>query len=130
MKPAVIYPDAEVSTRETLTALLADEACTVTIGKPADWTPGSTPHVQVNLDGTPRIEHPIVAYATIRVTVWDHNPGPAKDLAALAMGLLLAEPFVSPLTGILPARDPRSDAELASFTCRVATRSQPAPTGS
>jgi hypothetical protein len=130
VKLAVIYPDAEVATRVALTELLAAEDCTVAIGKPTDWTVESIPHVQVSLDGTPRIDHPVIAYSTLRITVWDHNPGPAKDLAALAMGLLLAEPYVSPLTGLLPARDPRSGADLASFTCRVATRSQPAPAGS
>lgn len=125
MKPAVIYPDAEAATRATLTDLLAGEGCTVAIGKPTDWTTGSDPHVQVNLDGTPRIDHPIVAYATIRVTIWSYDPSPAKALAALAMGLLLAERYVTPLTGILPARDPDSGADLASFTVRVATRSEP-----
>lgn len=125
MKPAVIYPDAEVHARETLAALLSGEDCTVAIGRPEGWTVDDAPHVQVSLDGTPIVQHPVVARSTIRVTVRARNTGTAKDLAALAMGLLLAEPMVQPLTGILPARDPDSDAELASFTVRVSTRSEP-----
>lgn len=129
MKPLAYYPDAEVAARVLLADLLQDEGCTVGIGKPTDWSAESDPHVQVNLDGT-QLQHPVVAYSTIRVTVWAHDPTPAKDLAALAMALYLAEPMVKPGTGLLPARDTRSGAELASFTCRVATRSQPIPTGS
>ena len=125
MKPTVFYPDAEDTTCDRLDLLLADEDCTVGIGKPTDWTTASAPHVQVNLDGTPRIEHPVVAYSTLRVTVWAYGTTAAKTLAATAMGLLLAEPYVSPLTGLLPASDKASGADLASFTCRVATRSQP-----
>ena len=125
MKPAVLYPDAESSTCDRLDVLLAGEDCTIGIGKPTGWTTASDPHVQVNLDGTPRINHPVVAYSTIRVTVWAYGTDTAKTLAATAMGLLLAEPYVSPLTGLLPASDKASGADLASFTCRVATRSEP-----
>jgi hypothetical protein len=132
-KPTVVYGDAEVRVRELLTELLTEllaaEECTVAIGMPRGWTVDAPLHVEVAWDGTPVLAHPVVAFATIRVTVHGADPTPVKDLAALAQGLLLAERNIRSLTGLAPVRDPDGP-ELASFTVRVATRSTPVETGS
>lgn len=63
---------------------------------------------------------------TIRVTVWDDNPTPAKNRAALALGHLLAHPgnervySISRGVTLAPVRDDRTNHFLASFTVIVA----------
>lgn len=66
--------------------------------------------------------------STIRVTVWDRNPTPAKARAALALGHLLAHPGSAVVLGVrrgvtlAPVRDDRTSLYLASFTVIVATQ--------
>jgi hypothetical protein len=127
---AVTYPDAERLVVDYLTPLL-DES--VGVGVPAGWTATSPDHLQVVLDGTPRLEHPVIAHATIRLVARSASTTRAKALASKAMGLLCAHPSddsiagTGPYTGVLPARDPETGAELASVTCRVTVRSTPIP---
>lgn len=133
MKPLVTYPDPEIALRALLDELIAphEPTATVTVGVPTDWTPASPPHLEVAWDGTPNMTHPVVAHATIRVVVRAKLTTDAKRIAALAQGLLLAHDgsdgisVIRPLTGILPARDPLTEAELASFTVRASVRSTP-----
>lgn len=128
MKIAVTYHDAERLTVDYLNWLL-DEP--VSVGVPADWTPSDGDRLQVTLDGTPRLEHPAVAHATIRLTARSDSTTRAKALAMKAQGLLCAHPggdgiaSTAPLTGVLTARDPDTNVELASVTCRVTVRSVP-----
>ncbi len=138
MKLAVTYPDAERIVRNYLAAELAavGETCTVSVGVPPNWTPASGNHLQVDLDGTPTGTHPVIVRATVRLVAWAANTTEAKRLAALAQGLLLAHPggggisSTSFLTGVLPARDTHSTAEIAATTTRVTVRSEPIPSGS
>lgn len=127
MKPTVTYPDVERAVRDALATAIAPYEPTVTVGVgvPSDWTIMSAPHLQVALDGTPGMAHPVYAYSTVRVVAWAASPTEAKALAWLAHGLLLAQRVlaIAPLTGLLPARDTETRAELASFTVRVSTRS-------
>lgn len=130
---AVTYPDAEKETRALLAALLEEQDidATVAIGIPHDWTPDTGDHLQVSSDGTPSIAHPVVSHSTIRITAWSASTSRAKELANLAFGLLCAHDgtppiaAILPLTGVLPARDPESRAELAYVTVRVSVRSVP-----
>jgi hypothetical protein len=139
MKLAVTYPDAE----KLVKAYLADEldalgeTVTVTVGVPASWTPASLSNIQVDSDGVPLLAHPVLAHNTIRLVARAASTTEAKRLAALAQGVLLAHPggggiaSTRPLTGVLPARDPQTHAELASTTSRVTVRSIPIePSGS
>lgn len=138
--PAVEFPDAEFPLAQYLEGAFAEvgEDVTVGIDVPADWTPkGSKPHVQVVSDGTPILLRQCVAFTTIRLTAWARYTNQAKQLAARAQGLLCAFPGtntvtgVRPLTGVLPARDPQTHAEIASTTSRVTVRSAPIePSGS
>lgn len=86
------------------------------------------PFVQVAWDGTPTVEYPITARATIRVTCWTAQPTAGKVLAATIQGLMLTHPgddavwAVTALTGLLPARDPGTGYFLTSFTSRVSLR--------
>lgn len=136
---AVTYPDAERLVVDYLTDELADlgEEATVAIGVPNGWKPGDIAHIQVDSDGTPQLVHPALAHVTIRLVARASSTTEAKRLAALAHGVLLAHnggngiASTFPLTGVLPARDPETFAELASVTARVTVRSTPIePSGS
>lgn len=134
MADPVVYPDTESAVVDVLQDLLATWApdATCSTGVPADWA-GSSPHIQVAVDGTPVIDHPFRAWPTVRVTVHGApgSPTATKALATLAQGLLCAHRdatirHAKALTGVLHERDPETNAELASFTCRVNVRSEPA----
>lgn len=126
MKPVAVYPDIERLVVDHLKLWLAPDA-TVGVGVPPGWTLTSTPHVSVALDGQ-LIDHPVVAHCTIRCTARAASTTEAKRLATLAQAHLLAVPDfacgAASLTGVLPARDPDTHAELASVTVRVSVRSQ------
>src|SRR5690606_17111937 len=132
------YPDAERVVRNYLAEQLTDlgEICTVRVGVPSNWTPATGTHLQIALDGTPTGSHPIMVDATIRLVAWAANTTDAKRLAALAQGVLLAHgggggiARTAFLTGVQPARDPSTRAEIASTTTRVTVRSTPIDAGS
>lgn len=127
---AVTFADAERSCVDYLTTALAAQDETVTVGTelPSDWTIADTRHVGVEVDGTPSLTYPIVARATVRVTAWTSGRTESKRLAGLCMALLLSHPgdddlwSTSPLTGVLPARDPDNGAPIASVTVRANAR--------
>lgn len=137
MKVDAVFPDAERAVVGLLTDLLAALEPSVTVGVtlPDGWNvDANDPHVQVAWDGTPRLEAPIVAYATVRLVAYASGPTRAKEVVARAQALLCGTAgrtvdgvkisTVTPLTGVLPARDPASRAHLASCTVQVALRSQ------
>ena len=125
--PLAVPPDAEHVVIDYLTTALALRAQDVTVGVdiPTTWTTTTKPHVQVALDGTPRLTYPVTAAATVRITAWSASTTTAKGLVSLCMGLMLSHPgdinigSVQSLTGVLPTRDPDSGAQLASVTVRV-----------
>lgn len=125
---AVTYGDPERLVRDYLDTHLTE---TVGIGVPSTWAPGSPNHLQVSLDGVPRMEHPAIAHATIRLVARSTSTTQAKALAMKAQGLLAAHPggggiaSTAVQTGVLPTRDPDTGAELAMVTCRVSVRSIP-----
>ena len=130
MIPLAVAPDAERLTIDYLRPALAARSVTATVGVdiPTTWTTTSTQHVQVALDGTPSLEYPILARATVRLTAWAPSTTAAKALVSLAQGLMCAHPgdasvaSVQALTGVLPTRDPDSGAQLASVTVRLNLR--------
>lgn len=134
-RPTVQMPDAEKAVRVLLAELFASEITagdvTVSIGVPVGWTSASPDHLEVAWDGTPTVAWPVSADATIRLVARAGSTSAAKALAAKAQGRLVAHmgdttiARIRPLTGVLPARDPDTDAELASCTVRVTVRSQP-----
>lgn len=134
MIPVAVPPDAEHVAIDILTAALGARAQDVTVGVnvPATWTVGTKPHVQVALDGTPEVIYPLMWRASVRVTTWHESTTIAKALAALSQAILCAyagSPTVAsvqPLTGVLPARDPDTGAQLASITCRMNLLGSPA----
>lgn len=139
MKLAVEFPDPEPPVRDYLAAELADlgEDVTVGIGVPSDWKPSDESHIQVESDGTPVVLNNLAAFATIRLVAWASSTSEAKRLAARAQGVLCGHPGADvikgaiPLTGVQPARDPDSRAEIAATTSRVTIRSAPIePSGS
>ena len=129
-KPLAVAPDAERLTIDYLVAALAARSVAATVGVdiPTTWAPTSTQHLQVALDGTPSLEYPILARATVRLTAWASSTTAAKALVSLAQGLMCSHPgdvsvaSVQALTGVLPTRDPDSGAQLASCTVRVNLR--------
>lgn len=130
MKVAARPRDVERLVVDFLIDALADQDCTVSVGVPADWTPADIAHVEVVSDGEPLQAWPIVMYATIRLVARSGSTTEAKALCGLAFGLLCAHNGdgvivgTRPLTGVLPARDPETNAELASATVRVTVRTE------
>jgi hypothetical protein len=136
MKPQVQARDAERLVVDLLTDLLENEDCTVGVGVPEGWTPSSPKHLQVASDGEPTSLWPVATQTTIRLVAHAGSTTEAKALCALASGLFCAHNgeddivSVRSLTGVLPARDPDTDAELAAATVRVTVRTEPIETGS
>jgi hypothetical protein len=126
-RPAVQPRDTERLVVDYLTVALTDVNCTVGIGVPEAWTPSSTPHVEVALDGLAD-QWPVVTQGTVRVVARAGSTTAAKALCAVAFGWLCAHEgdgvIVSarPLTGPIPATDPDTHAELAAATVRVTVR--------
>jgi len=131
VKLIVTFGDAERLIVDHLSPLLP--AATVGVGVPsARPVPAGevlpSDHLQVVWDGTPIVEYPVLARATVRLVAWAQTTSDAKALADTAQALLLGTPApvgvasIRPITGIVPARDPDSRAELASFTVQVNLR--------
>jgi len=126
-KPLAVAPDIERITVDYLTATLAARSQDVTVGVnvPTTWTTATKAHVQVALDGTPVVAYPVMARPTVRVTAWHASTTTAKALAALCEGLLLSHPGTPAVagflagTGVFPAKDPATGAQLASITVRA-----------
>lgn len=138
MRPQVTIPDVEPLIVDLLTVLIADagEDVSVGVGLPDDWKPASRAHLEVSWDGTPDEAWPIAFHPTVRIIAHASSTGEAKRLAGLAQGLLCAHgggsgiTGIQPLTGVLPAQDPTTKAELASVSLRVTVRSVPIPESS
>lgn len=136
MKTLAVVADAERIVGEYLTTALLSRGEDVTVGAkvPSTWNPlaisegGSKPHVLVALDGTPSATYPIVAAASVRVTVYASGSDTAKRLAGLCQGLLLAHSGggdisgIDYLTGVQPAKDNITAAQLATIAVRVNLR--------
>lgn len=94
---------------------------------PSDWALGSNPVLLVAADGSPMDMWPVATMPTIRITSW--TSGRDLKYAHAAMGRMLEARIpglasVLPGTGILEARDSRTDADLASFTVLTRARTQ------
>lgn len=130
MKLLAVPPDAERVVVDILTAALTARGQDVTCGTvvPTTWAAGTKPHVLVGWDGTPEVVYPILWKASIRVTVFATSPTQAKALAGLCEALLLSHgggngvAAILSLTGVLPTRDPDTNAQLASISVRVSLR--------
>lgn len=145
MKPLTVAPDAEHVVIDFLTAALAarladtygnvytdiyGSAANVTVGVniPLTWTTATKPHVQVMLIGTPEVQYPILARASVGVTCWAASTTTAKALASLCLGLMCSHAggagvtSIQALTGVQPARDPDSGAQMASISVQVNLR--------
>lgn len=124
------FPDPEKALRALLDTL-TPSPITVGIGVPTTWGPTSPAHLQVGWDGTRTPRHRVAAVALIRVTAWASTTSTAKATALDAEARLCAHDgtgaisAIETATGVFPARDTDTDAELASFTVRVTVRSQP-----
>lgn len=129
MKTVVDWPDVERLVVDLIDTY--DLEPTIGIGVPSAWTPDDGLHIQVALDGTPVVNAPVSSRSTVRVVAWSGSTTDSKDLAGILQGLLHAHAggdgitAILPLTGTLPARDPDTGAELASFTVAVVVRSEP-----
>lgn len=129
-RPVVMYEDVERLVIDVLEDLLDDHetSFTVGVGVPTGWTAAAPPHFQVSCDGTFAVMHHVAVRSTVRITVWATSTGEAKRLANLALGLIdgyTGEPAMRVSTGILPAQDPDTNAEIASITATVTVRSTP-----
>lgn len=135
MKVSVTFPDAERFTIDWLKPVLAGrgdvDGLTPRLSLAGDWAPTKPPVVLVAWDGTPIIDYPVRANATVRLTVYSNSPTTSKRLAALCQGLMVAGvggPGVSScqaLTGVQVAFDSESKAHLASVTVRLILRPTP-----
>ena len=94
---------------------------------PSDWALGSNPVLLVAADGSPMTMWPVATMPTIRVTSW--TSGRELKYAHAALTRLLTTRItgiaaVLPGTGILEARDPDTNGDLASFTVLTRARTQ------
>lgn len=128
MKPLSIPPDAERAVITRVTALMLARAEDVTVGLnlPTTWVKGTKPHIQIALDGT-QVEYPVLWRSSIRITVWHESPSTAKRIALLTEALLIQSGVpgavsVQSRTGLLPALDPDTKAQLASVGLLVNMR--------
>lgn len=135
MTVAVDWPDVEKAALALLDAHLPAVAPSATsaIGVPTDWTAASGVHVQVAQDSPlrPTAAVEAVAAALVRVTVWAPSTSEAKRVSCALWGRLLAHDGSAPVAGVrpsmgpLPAQDPDTHAELASFVVDLTVRSVP-----
>lgn len=127
MKPVVTYGDVEMFIVDLLDTYTELDAFTKGVGLPDGWDPNASPpiHLSVASDGEFLRMHPVANQSTVRVTAWGDTPTVTKRAAHTAQALLLAEPHIKSLTGVLPATDDETTAELAAFTVRVTARSTP-----
>lgn len=124
-------PDAEHAVIVCLTAALIARGQSATVGTTVPttaWASTSVPFVQVALDGTPTVDYPIRAAASVRITAWAYTNTAAKALANLCEGLLLSYggdrqiSEILSLTGCVPSRDTATNAQLATIAVRVVLR--------
>lgn len=96
---------------------------------PSDWALGSDPVLLVADDGSPMGMWPVATMPTIRITSWTSGREIRYSYAALSR-LLTARvsgiAAILPGTGVIEARDTRTNGDLASFTVltRVRTTEQ------
>lgn len=131
MKPEVEPRDTERLVVDFLDGEISD-VCTVGVGVPETWTPASElPHLEVALDGEFVQSWPVATVCTVRLVARAASTTEAKALCGLAFGVLCAHngdgviAGTRPLTGVIPARDPQTQAELAAATVRVTVRTEP-----
>lgn len=135
MKPDVQARDVEALTIALMADLLQDEDCTVALTVPDDWTPTSTPHLQVVSDSQTGL-WPVATRDTIRLVARGNGRTATVALCRKAQGLLVAydgdDDIVQTnyLTGPLWDVDPQTRHTIASATVRVTTRTEPTDSGS
>ncbi|MFV0318331.1 MAG: hypothetical protein ACK5O2_15395 [Microthrixaceae bacterium] len=127
MKVAVEHADAERYIVDALAARAADIATpapTIGIGVPPSWTPTAGMHLRVQVDSTSLARHPAASDSVVRLTAWSASPTAAKRAVNRALGVLSVTPvFGRPLDGFVVARDPSTEAHLASVSLMVTLRS-------
>ncbi|MGI5493821.1 hypothetical protein [Microtetraspora malaysiensis] len=134
MKPLVVFGDAREAAIDVLREGLTDRsepyAQGVSFGRrpPVDRSPERPrlPFVLVTLDADVP-QYPVNARVTARITVWHRTSEDAYDLAQLSQGLLCVHSGpvirnVRPLTGPIPAADPLTGTDLATFTVAANVR--------
>ncbi len=125
-RPLTTFPDPEPIMVDYLQAALDDlgETVTVSVGVPKNWkAETSPPHISVAWDGTPWMRRYVAMRGAMRMTVRAETTGEAKRLALLAQGITHAMPGVREQLGVMPTRDPDTEAELAWFTVGLTVRS-------
>jgi hypothetical protein len=98
---------------------------TVALELPSDWSLGSNPVLLFADDGDPMAIWPVGTSPTIRVTSWTTGRDRTYVHAALPRLLTARIPGIAkvlPGTGIIDARDPKTDGDLSSFTVRARAR--------
>ena len=91
----------------------------------SDWSLGSDPELVVADDGDTLAIWPVATSPTIRVTSWTSGRDRTFVHAALARLLTQRIPGIAairPGTGVIDARDPKTQGDLASFTVRARAR--------
>lgn len=135
MKPLVTFPDAEAVMLGYLEPLLQarDEEflpATFTNRFPRSAPVGKRTHLQVELDGTPVVEYPVIERATVRFSLYagPDNPDSAKEAASVVQALVAAHPgsddvfSTRVLAGRLKGTDPATKYPFVSLTARINLR--------
>lgn len=127
MSDLFLYPDVEEAVVEVLKAAMpSNETATVGVNVPSGWTKTSPPRIQVRDDFPDAGELPVAGRSTVSLIARAATTREAKRIAALAQAVLVARTDLisaTALTGPLAARDPETNAELATTTVEVVARS-------
>jgi hypothetical protein len=127
--PVIVFPDAQLATRDLLRTLLAPrvpDATVSTRNAPTDDDGSPRPWVRVRAGAPQRSS--VSATATVRITVSAADEGAAIDLASLIEGLLLAEATsdrlkgFGPVAGPVPGTDPETREPFALLTLAARLR--------
>lgn len=126
----VMFPDAQLETRNRLRELLATRSETYAQGVTVSTRPpveATLPYIQVRTDAGTR-DARLNGRATVRVLVWSTDEGLGVKLAALCEALLIGSGSsasirsVSGLAGPVPVGDDETGDPLAFFSLTVRLR--------
>lgn len=128
-RPADPAKTAKNYLASVLPGLVAGPSPTFGLVVPADWTRTKPPHLVVFDDSGPT-RWPVSTRPLLRVTVWADGRDRSREIAGIALGVLLSHRIdgiatITDPSGLLEARDANNSGLMCSFTVRAQARTLP-----